>query len=130
MNDKTDIEENIKILEDMIEKANTEDADMNDVLQTKQIESIKNALLYIEELKNKSKWFKNLCNKNEETAKELQAKANAYDSLVEKMKQKKRYFEQCDELIASSNDNYADGTVIKRFIDTFQELLDTEKEKR
>ena len=55
------------------------------------------------------------------------AKANAYDSLVEKIKSKKRHFEECDELIATSNDNYSDGTVIKRFIDTFQELLDIEK---
>lgn len=57
-------------------------------------------------------------------------KANKYDSLVEKIKKKKRYFEECDELIVTSDRNYSDGTVIKRFIDTFQELLDTEQIKK
>lgn len=49
-----------------------------------------------------------------------------YDSLVEKIKKKKRYFEEWDELIATSDRNYSDGIVIQRFIDTFQELLDTD----
>lgn len=58
---------------------------------------------------------------------------NKYDSLVEKVKKKVRYFEENEEFIATGitdiNDNYSDGTVIKRFIDTLQKLLDTEKEK-
>lgn len=43
--------------------------------------------------------------------------------LIEKLEKKIRYFEEYDELIATSNDNYSDGTVIKRFIDEFKEIL-------
>lgn len=43
--------------------------------------------------------------------------------LIEKLNKKIRYFEEYDEIIATSNDNYADGTVIKRFIDEFKEIL-------
>ena len=44
--------------------------------------------------------------------------------LIEKLEEKIRYFEENDELIATSNDNYSDGTVIKRFIDEFKEILE------
>lgn len=47
--------------------------------------------------------------------------------LIEKLKKKIRYFEENDEFIATNitdiNDNYSDGTVIKRFIDEFNEIL-------
>lgn len=44
--------------------------------------------------------------------------------LIEKLEERIRYFEENDELIATSNDNYSDGTVIKRFIDEFKEILE------
>lgn len=47
--------------------------------------------------------------------------------LIEKLNKKIRYFEECDEVIATSNDNYSDGTVIKRFIDEFKEILEIVK---
>lgn len=43
--------------------------------------------------------------------------------LIEKLEKKIRYFEENDEFIATSNDNYSDGTVIKRFIDEFKGIL-------
>ncbi|MGN1298112.1 MAG: hypothetical protein ACI4VH_06860 [Clostridia bacterium] len=43
--------------------------------------------------------------------------------LIEKLEKKIRYFEENDEFIATSNDNYSDGTVIKRFIDEFKDIL-------
>lgn len=43
--------------------------------------------------------------------------------LIEKLEKKIRYYEENDEFIATSNDNYSDGTVIKRFIDEFKGIL-------
>ena len=43
--------------------------------------------------------------------------------LIEKLKKKIRYYEENDEILATSNDNYSDGTVIKKFIDEFREIL-------
>ena len=47
--------------------------------------------------------------------------------LIDKLKEKIKYFEECDELIASSNDNYSDGTVTYRFIKEFTEILSIAK---
>lgn len=49
--------------------------------------------------------------------------------LIEKLEERIRYFEENDELIATSNDNYSDGTVIKRFIDEFKEILEILKKE-
>lgn len=43
--------------------------------------------------------------------------------LIEKLKNKIRYYEENDEILATSNDNYSDGTVIKKIIDEFKEIL-------
>ena len=43
--------------------------------------------------------------------------------LIEKLEKKIRYYEENDETLATSNDNYSDGTVIKKFIDEFREIL-------
>ena len=43
--------------------------------------------------------------------------------LIEKLEKKIRYYEENDEILATSNDNYSDGTVIKKFIDEFREIL-------
>ena len=43
--------------------------------------------------------------------------------LIEKLEKKIRYYEENDEILATSNDNYSDGTVIKKFIDKFREIL-------
>lgn len=40
-----------------------------------------------------------------------------------KSENKTRYYEENDEILATSNDNYSDGTVIKKFIDNFREIL-------
>ena len=47
--------------------------------------------------------------------------------LIDKLKEKIKYFEECDELMASSNDNYSDGTVTYRFIKEFTEILSIAK---
>lgn len=47
--------------------------------------------------------------------------------LIEKLEKKIRYYEENDEMLATSNDNYSDGTVIKKFIDEFREILQTVK---
>ena len=43
--------------------------------------------------------------------------------LIEKLEKKIRYYEENDEILATSNDNYSDGTVIKKFRDEFREIL-------
>lgn len=43
--------------------------------------------------------------------------------LIEKLEKKIRYYEENDEILATSNDNYSDGTVIKKFIDEFRDIL-------
>lgn len=43
--------------------------------------------------------------------------------LIEKLEKKIKYYEENDEILATSNDNYSDGTVIKKFIDEFREIL-------
>ena len=43
--------------------------------------------------------------------------------LIEKLEKKIRYYEENDEILATSNDNYSDGTVIKKIIDEFKEIL-------
>lgn len=68
-----------------------------------------------------------------EKEKQLQRKIDQLESekqkLIEKLKNKIRYFEENDELIATSNDNYSDGTVIKRFIDEFKKILEILKKE-
>ena len=44
-------------------------------------------------------------------------------NIIEKLEKKIRYYEENDEILATSNDNYSDGTVIKKFIDEFREIL-------
>lgn len=43
--------------------------------------------------------------------------------LIEKLEERIRYFEENDELLATTYDNYSDGTVTKRIIDEFRKLL-------
>lgn len=43
--------------------------------------------------------------------------------LIEKLEKKIKHYEENDEILATSNDNYSDGTVIKKFIDEFREIL-------
>ena len=69
-----------------------------------------------------------LCDEMQERDKEVKEYIDKLESdkqkLIEKLKERIRYFEENDELIATSNDNYSDGTVIKRFIDEFKEILE------
>lgn len=65
----------------------------------KEINTIDNALKYIDQL---------------ETDKQ---------NLIEKLEERIRYFEENDELLATTYDNYSDGTVTKRIIDEFRKLL-------
>lgn len=166
MNNKTDIEEDIRNLKEISEwfelfvKTIIEDKRFAEFKEYNMIreqkykktpfrKTIENILAYIERIKTENEIYTEEHKKitkaldfkpgtlNPDADIAIQAiknaliqatdKANKYDSLVEKIKKKKRYFEECEELIATSNDNYSDGTVIKRFIDTFQKLLDTEK---
>lgn len=135
MSNKTNIEEDIKILDEIIKgnedclkidlaNQNIEDA-KHWTREIQAIETVTNAYYREKARADKlEKEYSKMLTKIDEY--EADDKANKYDSLVEKIKQKKRHFEECDELIATSDRNYSDGTVIKRFIDTFQELLDTE----
>lgn len=43
--------------------------------------------------------------------------------LIEKLEERIRYFEENDELLATTYDNYSDGTVTKRIIDELRRLL-------
>ncbi len=146
MSNKTNIKEDIKILKTFKTRYKTINYNR---ISLEDVQAIENILAHIERLETENQIYKE---EHQKITKALDfkpgtlnpgtdiaieaikkaliqatAKANAYDSLVEKIKSKKRHFEECDELIATSNDNYSDGTVIKRFIDTFQELLDIEK---
>lgn len=93
-------------------------------------EAIDNVLADREEWKTKAEWFKRCCNKNFDTANQLQAKANKYDSLVEKAKEKiilhKEYLS--NQAVTSNptlDAHYRD--VEKQIIQTLQELLDTNR---
>lgn len=65
----------------------------------KEINTIDNALKYIDQLESDKQ------------------------KLIEKLEKKIRYYEENDEILATSNDNYSDGAVIKKVIDEFREIL-------
>lgn len=122
MNNETDIE---KVKELISYLKQSDDEEDNEIAL-----SIENILVDRERLEREKDIHIKL---EQQYKKEYLDIKNKYDSLVEKVKKKVRYFEENEEFIATGitdiNDNYSDGTVIKRFIDTLQELLDTEKEK-
>lgn len=133
MNNKTNIEEDVKIIKkyEILELGiSSELSDENEITLERYNKAIENILTDRERYKNmyEAEHRIHLVRNEQLERKEIAIqKANKYDALVEKMKKKKRYFEEYDELIATSNDNYSDGTIIKRFIDTLQELIPEEE---
>lgn len=86
--------------------------------------NIETILKYIEQLENKVREVEAQRN---ELATELSENEDDKQKLIDKLKEKIKYFEECDELIASSNDNYSDGTVTYRLIKEFTEILSIAK---
>lgn len=130
---KTDIEEDIKKINDYIhdwyDNLTDEDGHTIETLDEDSkefIQAIENILADREEWKNKAEWFKRLCNENEETAKQLQAKANKYDSLVEKIKDK--IIEEKEDMHFAKRDEIVKVHAHTR--EVLKELVDTEKERR
>ena len=117
MSNKTNIEEDIKIVENLIYTFK-ENRELFYSLYENHIYSIENILADREEWKTKSEWFKRCCNKNFDTDQQLQAKANKYDSLVKRLKEDieygKKFESQLEPTIPEIRAEYA------------QELLDTE----
>lgn len=105
---KNKIEEDIKIIEnfknnklqrDKLEKdSRCGGFKMGEIYKITELNpAIENILADREEWKIKAEWFKRCCNKNFDTAKQLQAKANKYDALLEKAKRLLDYAENYAE---------------------------------
>ena len=78
-----------------------------------QYNDVDNLLKYIEQLESDNYELNNRINDYIEERRVL----------IEKLEEKIKYYEENDEILASNNDNYSDGTVIYRFIKEFKEIL-------
>ena len=79
---------------------------------------------YIEQIENKVRIKDEALKEFGQAVKDM---CSDKQKLIDKLKEKIKYFEECDELMASSNDNYSDGTVTYRFIKEFTEILSIAK---
>ena len=69
--------------------------------------------MYYELVKRKEEYYK----------KQIKQLESDKQKLIEKLEERIRYFEENDELLATTYDNYSDGTVTKRIIDELRRLL-------
>lgn len=75
------------------------------------------------EIVSKNMYYELVKRKEEYYKKQIDQLESDKQKLIEKLEKKIRYYEENDEILATSNDNYSDGTVIKKFIDEFREIL-------
>lgn len=144
MNNKTNIEEDIKILKEKLKQwepyKNIEfptEIEKEISIENKALENIladreEWKRLAGQNLKNSEEFKNNMCEhrciKNNEIL-ELQAKANKYDALVEKMKEKLKELKENDSEIYDTD---SEDLVIAKYetramIDTLQELIPEEE---
>lgn len=75
---------------------------------------------YIEQLENKVRVKDEALKEFGQAVKDM---CSDKQKLIDKLEEKIKYYEENDEILASNNDNYSDGTVIYRFIKEFKEIL-------
>ena len=75
------------------------------------------------EIVSKTMYYELIKRKEEYYEKQIDQLESDKQKLIEKLDKKIRYYEENDEILATSNDNYSDGTVIKKFIDELREIL-------
>lgn len=148
MSNKTNIEEDIKIVKELEENAALFSGGWRKILKEKEIDAIENILADRErlekestklatenfalknELENKRREYQETYKDVREEIKELEAKANKYDSLVEKIKDEIKCLnkQEKEELKGTKGqDRYYIKQKYMYKRNTLQELLDTEK---
>lgn len=137
------MEEDIKRLEEMIENANVEDADMNDCLGGEHIEALQNLLTRYKEIEQENNNFKQaaiindrlyqeVCNKNKELEEKLDNSRKANELLNKtnnELRWEKRtmYSKAVNDIISKFNlgDEFIPVQKVKEKIEEYQK---TEKE--